>query len=160
MLPPKSYSLGGANLNEPHTSVVYGNTLFNRPTNCVHPSHVILICCTCPHCHVMPRLCAWWWTVQCIVVIVTRSRMATMGRRKAETPVQRTARLEWERESSKSHFLVGVAILHMRQFFSPVASHKLFFTLFYIKHSTCTPHSGQDLHMHNPYGHIHVLCFM
>ena len=32
-------------LSEPHTSVVYGNMLFdrltNRPTNCVHPSHVI-----------------------------------------------------------------------------------------------------------------------
>ena len=55
MLPPKSYSLGGANLNEPHTSVVYGNTLFNRPcpsqsrdTDMLHvptlPRHATLMC--------------------------------------------------------------------------------------------------------------------
>ena len=68
-----SKPLIGTSLSEPHSSMVYGNMCIDRPTNwptdCVCPIHVILIHCTCPRCHTMPHWCAWWWTVQCIVVI-------------------------------------------------------------------------------------------
>ena len=135
----------GASLSKPHTRVVYGTCgLTDWPTVCVPvtwywygvhahatTSHLIHVCGG-EHCSARPR-------------------MLTMGRQKAEeTPLQQTARLEWERDQRTSSYLcllkiVGVAIFHVRQFFLPVTSNKAFFTLFYIKHNTCTLHSGQDL---------------
>ena len=62
------------------------------------------------------------WTVQCIVVIATTLRTPTMGKQKAETPVQWTARLE--RETSEplhtcTSLLVSPCVLefYVRQFF-------------------------------------------
>ena len=82
----------------------------HRPTDRVCPIHVILIRCTCPRCQAaMPHSCMFdMWIVQCVVEIATRLRMPTMGKRKAETPAQRTARLERERDQRTS--LVGVAM--------------------------------------------------
>ena len=72
----------GVNLSEPHTSVVYGNTRFDRPTDwqCPSQSHDtdMLHVPTLPrHAHVRGRIDNiaygfsrlyypwWWWTVQC-----------------------------------------------------------------------------------------------
>ena len=78
------------------------------------------------------------WTVKCVVVIATRLRTPTMGKRKPETPAQWTARLEWVRDQRTcASLLVSPCILgfNVHQFFSLVTSHKPFFTLSYI--STC-----------------------
>ena len=62
-----------------------------------------------------------------------------------------------ERETSKPLHICTclhiVAVFPSTSFFlSPVALHKPFVILFYIKHNTCTPHSGQDLQTCNAYG--------
>ena len=128
----------GVSMSEPHTSVVYGNTCIDRPTirppdrpsdrptDRVLPIHMIRIRCTCPRwhavrpCQACVRVCTWWWTVQCIVLIAIRPRMPTMGKRKAETPAQWSVKLKRERDQRISSYLrslVGVAILgfHVRQ---------------------------------------------
>ena len=97
-----------------------------RPTDRVRPIHMIWIRCTCPRwhaerpCHACACVRTWWWTVQCVVLIAIRPRTPTMGKRKAETPVQWTVKLERERDQRISSYLrslVGVAILgfHVRQ---------------------------------------------
>jgi len=152
----------GASLSEPHISVVYRNTCIDQPcpshSRDMDMLHMLMLAC-----HIRPwpfhasaRVRAWWWTVQCIVVIAIRPRTLTMGKRKAETPAQRTARLERERDkrtSSYLRFLVGVAILgfHVRQF-SRWSLYTNPFSHFYIKHNTYTQHSGQDLLTRNAYG--------
>ena len=110
------------------------------------------------HTNMRRRHATLMWTVQCVVVIATRLRTPTMGKRKAETPAQRTVRLERERDqrtSSYLHFLsVSPSILefYVRQFFSPVTSHKPFLTLSYIR-TTCA-HCILDKTSHtcNAYG--------
>ena len=98
------------------------------------------------------------WTVQCVVEIATRLRTPTMGKRKAETPAQRTARLERgrdQRTSSYFRFLVGVAMhpwvsrtsVFLAGYFTQTPFHT-----FLHKHNTCTLHSGQDLRTRNAYG--------
>ena len=98
------------------------------------------------------------WTVQWSVEIATRLRTPTMGKRKAETPAQWTARLERERDqrtSSYLRFLVGVAMhpwvsctsVFLAGYFTQTPFHT-----FLHKHNTCTLHSGQDLRTLNAYG--------
>ena len=65
----------------------------------------------------------------------------TRGRRRAETPAQWTARLD--KRPANLFILVlpcwcRYPFLYI-SFFLAVSSHKPFFTLFYIKHNTCTP---------------------
>ena len=117
--PKQAWSTG------PHAST-------NQPTDRVRPIHVMLIPSRAYHATLM-------WRVQCVVVIPTRLRTPTIGKWKAETPAQRTARLERERETGEllhtcASLSVSPCILgfHVRQFFLPVTLHKPFFTLFYI----------------------------
>ena len=77
---------------------------------------------------------------------VTRLRTPMTGKRKAEIPAQRTARLEQERETSKPlHTCASLSVspcilgFHVRQFFSPVTSHKPFFTVSYISTTRAHP---------------------
>ena len=118
----------GASLSEPHTSVIYGTTCIDRPTDRltdrVRPIHVILINC----------MCTVMWTVQWIVVTATRLRTPTMGKRKPETLAQQTVRLE--RETSEPLHTSTCRCRHESLGFFTQA----FFTLSYI--STCTLHSG------------------
>ena len=120
----------GASLSKIHTSVVYGTRgLTDWPTVSVPVT--------------------WYWygahahaTTSCLVHVCggehcsARPRMSVMGRQKAEeTPLQRTTRLEWERDQWTSSYLcllkiVSVAIFHIRQFFLPVTSHKPPFYIF------------------------------
>ena len=133
----------GASLSEPHTIVVYGTTCINQPC----PSHSRDT--DTLHLPTLPRRHATlMWTVQCVVVIVTRLRTLTMGKRKAETPTQRTVRLEWEidqRTSSYLRFLVGVAMhpwVSCTSVFLPSYFTQTLFHSFLHKHNTCSPHSG------------------
>ena len=50
------------------------------------------------------------WTVQCVVVIAKRLRTPMMGKRKAETPTQRTVRLERERDQRTFHTCVSLSV--------------------------------------------------
>ena len=129
----------GASVSEPHTSVVYGTTCIDRPTDRPCPSHscdtdtFARAHATTRHCHT-----ALMWTVQCVVVIATRLRTPTMGKRKAETPAQQTARETSEPLHTCASLSVSPCILgfHVRNFFLPVTSYKFFFTLSYIS-TTC-----------------------
>ena len=92
------------------------------------------------------------WTVQCVVVIATRLRTLAMGKRKAETHTQRTARLERARDqrtSSYLRFLFGVAmhpwVSHASVFLLGHFTQALFHAFLH-KQNMCTLHSGQDLH--------------
>ena len=157
----------GASVSKAHTSVVYGNMCINQTTDwptdrltdqpCLSHSHDTDTLHTCPHCYALSRSRAWWWTVQCIVVIATRLRMPMMEKRKAETPSEWTAKLEWERETSEplhtcASLLVLSSLAFMYGSFSchAVTSHKPFFTLSY----TCALHSGQDFHACNAWACI------
>ena len=125
-------------LGEPHTSMVYRNMCIDRPcpshsrdTDTLHmptlPCHAtlmrvvvnsavhIIVSCQAVHAPLPGRGHGWLGTRLCkVVVIATRPRTPTMGKRKVEIPTQRTARLEQERDqqtSSYLHFLVGVTTL-------------------------------------------------
>ena len=143
-------------LSEPHTSVVYGNTCINRPTN--WPTNRPTMSVPFTWCGYIARahagspynighatlglMCAWWWTVQCVVVIAIRPRTLTTGKQKLRHP--RNELRGWnERETSEPlHTCASLSVspcilgFHVRQFFSPVTSHKPFFTLSYIS-TTC-----------------------
>ena len=99
---------------EPHTSVVYGNMCTHTPAHTPSNRTVsVPFMWYCPRCHAMPRSCLWWWTVQCVVLVVIalRLRTPTMGKRKAETPVQQTARLEWETDQRTASYLASLLVL-------------------------------------------------
>ena len=121
------------------------------PTDRPTVSVPLMIRCTCLCCHAaMPLM----WTD---VEIATWLRTPTMGKQKAETPAQRTARLERERDqrtSSFLRFLVGVAmhpwVSRMSVFLASYFTQTPFNT-FLPKHNTCTLHSGQDLRTCNAY---------
>ena len=89
--------------------------------------------------------------------IATRLRTPTTGKRKAETPTQRTARLEQERDQrtpSYLHFLVGVAMhiwISCTSVFLPGYFTQALFHCFLHKHNICSLHSGH-LHTDNAYG--------
>ena len=109
----------GASLSEPHTIVVYGTTCIDRPTDQPTDQPTDRPCPSHSrdtdtlHVPTLPSRNATLMSVQCVVEIATRLRTPTMGKRKAETPAQRTARLERERDqrtSSYLRFLVGVAM--------------------------------------------------
>ena len=150
------YYIIGASLSEPHTIVVYGSTCIDRPTDrptdrpCLSRSRDtdMLHVPTLPSRHA--TFMSDMSTVQCVVEIATRLRTPTMGKRKAETPMQRTARLERERDqrtSSYLRFIVGVAMhpwvsrtsVFLAGYFTQTPFHT-----FLHKHNTCTLHSGQD----------------
>ena len=98
------------------------------------------------------------WTVQCVVVIATSLRMPTTGKRKAETRAQRTARLE-RKTREPLHTCASLPVspcilgFHVRQFFSPVTSHKPFFTLSYT--STTRAHCILDTYAHVMHTGVH-----
>ena len=149
----------GASLSEPHTSVVYGTTCIDRPTNRPCPSHSrdtdTLHMPTLPSRHA--TLMSDMWTVQCVVEIATRLRTPTMGKRKAETPAQRTARLEWERLANLFILALPCRCRHASLGFTYVSFshrslHTSLFHTFLHNHNMCTLHSGQDLHTRNAYG--------
>ena len=153
----RTRALIGASLSEPHTIVVYGTTCIDRPTDRPTVSvpftwywYVARAHAAKPPGHtVMSDM----WTVQCVVEIATRLRTPTMGKRKPETPAQQTARLERE-TSEPLHACASLSVslcifgFHVRQFFSPVTSHKPLFTLSYI--STTRAHCILD----KTYGHV------
>ena len=81
-----------------------------------------------------------------------------MGKRKAETPAQRTARLERARDQQTSSYLrfhVGVAmhpwVSRTSVFLAGHFTQALFHTFLH-KHNMCTLHSGQDLCTRNADG--------
>ena len=123
--------------------MVYGITYINRPTNRPRPSHsrgndkLHVPTLPCRHATVM-------WTVECVVVLATRLRMPMMGKRKAETPAQQTARLERARDqrtSSYLHFLVGVTmhpwVSHTSVFLAGHFTQTLFHTFLQVISTTC-----------------------
>ena len=81
-------------------------------------------------CHASAHVRAWWWTVQCAVVISIRPRMLTMGKRKAETFAQQTVRLEQERPVNLFILVLSCQCRHpwlsRTSVFSPVTLHKTF----------------------------------
>ena len=94
----------GACLSKPHAIVFYGNTCIDRPclshshdTDTIHmPTllrHVMLMCVVVNN-----------------VVIATKPRTLTVGKQKAETPMQQTARLEWERDQWTSSYLCFLSV--------------------------------------------------
>ena len=125
----------------------------DRPTNRVRPIHVlcvILICCTSPR---YPRGAAMPRSYHVNSAVRSHDsyklRTPTMGKRKAETPAQRTARLEREgnqRTSSYLRFLVGLAmhpwVSHTSVFLVGHFTQALFHT--FLHKYMCTLHSGQD----------------
>ena len=120
----------------------------NRPTDSVCPIHVILIHCTCPHYHAVPP---------CHVHVNSavrscdsyKTKNGNNGKVKSRpTPVQRTARLEWERDqraSSYLRFFVGVAmhpwVSRTSVFLAGHFIQALFHT-FLQKYNMCTLDSG------------------
>ena len=125
-----------------------GDQPTDRPTDRVRPIHVILIRCMCPRCRAaMPHSCPTYELCSGNSYKSLRLRTPMMGKRKAETPAQRTARLE--RETSKPlHTCASLSVspcilgFHVRQFFLLVTSHKPLFTLSYI--STTRAHCILD----------------
>ena len=144
--------------------MVYGSTCIDRPTgrSTDRPTDR-----PCPshsrdtdtlHVPTLPSRYATLMSVQCVVEIATRLRTPTMGKRKAERPAQRTARLERE-TSEPLHTCASLSVsscilgFHVRQFFSLVTSHKPLFTLSYI--STTRAHCILDktlIRTRNAYG--------
>ena len=92
-------------------------------------------------------------TVQWVVVIATRLRTRQWENKKQRHPRNKLRGCNKRETSELLHtcasLLVSPCILgfHMRPFFSPVTSHKPFFTFSYIS----TLHSGQDLRTRNAY---------
>ena len=156
----------------PCYSMVYGNTCIDRLTDCPTVSvsfiwYWMLHMPTLPH-HVSlvprhnPKKCHA--TLMCVVVNsavcsgdsykTENAEMPRMGKRKAETPMQHTMKLEWERETSKPlHTCASLSCSH------PWLSHMSIFlsghftqSLFYI--STTHAHCILDkMCTHNAYGH-------
>ena len=126
----------GASLSEPHTSVEH----MHRPTDRVHPIHMILIRCTCPCCHAH---------VNSAVHSGDSYKTENTDNGKAKSRDTRATNCEAEtrekdqRTSSYFHFLVGVAILGFHDFYWSL--HTILFHTFLHKHNTWTPHSGRDL---------------
>ena len=121
-----------ATLN-PATSRLHRPT--NRPTNRVRPIHVILRRCTCPRAHAaMPRS-----HVNSAVHSGDSYKTENANNGKAKSRDTHTtnckAEMRDQQTSSYLRFFVGVTTVlgfYIRQFFSPVTSHKPFFILFYI----------------------------
>ena len=133
-------------LSIPHTSVVYGNTCIDRPTMSVPFTWYWYVARAHATRHAMLTCVVVNTSVRYLVVVTaTRPRTLTMLKRKADTPAQRTVRLEWERDqliSSYLRSLVGGRHLWLSSTSVFLAGH--FTPLFYIKHNMRTPHSGQD----------------
>ena len=148
---PLSWSTGArASTDRP------GDQPTDRPTDRPCPSHSRDT--DTLHVPTLPSRYATLMSVQCVVEIATRLRTPTMGKRKAETPAQRTARLERE-TSEPLHTCASLSVsscilgFHVRQFFSLVTSHKPLFTLSYI--STTRAHCILDktlIRTRNAYG--------
>ena len=89
------------------------------------------------HVPTLPRRYAHTHDVNSAVCIVTRLRMPTMEKQKAETPTQLRG---WdERETSEPLHTYGslsvspcILVFHVCQFYSPATSHKPFFVLSFI----------------------------
>ena len=133
----------GASLSEPHSSVVYGTTCIDRPTDRLCLSHSRDI--DKLHVPTLPRRHATvMWTVQSIVMIRSyNTENADNGKVKSrDTRATNCEARTSERTSEPLHTCASLSVLpcilgfHVRQFFSPVTSHKPFFTLSYIS-TTC-----------------------
>ena len=93
-----------------------------------------------------------------------KTENADDGKAKAETPAQRTARLERERDQRTLHTCASLSVspcilgFHVRQFFSPVTSHKPLFTLPYISTTCARTHCILDktlIWTRNAYAGVH-----
>ena len=145
--------------------MVYGTTCIDRPTDRPCPSHSrdtdtlhVPMHTATPPCHTHVNS-----AVRSGDSYKTENAddgKAMMGKRKAETSAQRTARLERERDqrtSSYLRFLVSVAMhpwvsrtsVFLASYFTQTPFHT-----FLHKHNTCTLHSGQDLHTRSAYGGV------
>ena len=121
------------------------------------PCHVILIRCTCPRCHAMPRSssCAWWWTVQCVSSGDSyKTENTDDGKAKSRDTRGRATNCEAgtrERSANLFIFVFPWRYRHLGfhvqygQFFSPVTSHK---PLFYIAQHACAHRTLDKAYVH------------